>query len=109
MAEENNVFNTTSLICTLDFQPQTDEAFKVDGRKHTHTHRQVPRIELGKLWKLKAEVVPVVVGALGTIPQNLKFYLKKIDILIITLCLQKTVIPGTAFILRRVLGISVLR
>ena len=38
MAEENNVFNTTLLICTLDFQHQTDEAFKVDGRKHTHTH-----------------------------------------------------------------------
>ena len=38
MVEEKNVFNTTSLICTLDYQPQTDEAFKVDGRKHTHTH-----------------------------------------------------------------------
>ena len=24
----------------MDFQPQTDEAFKVDGRKHTHTLQQ---------------------------------------------------------------------
>ena len=28
------------------------------------------RIEVGKLWKFKAEVVPVVVGALGTISQS---------------------------------------
>ena len=34
------------------------------------------RIELGKLWKLKAEIVLVVVGGLGTISHNLKFYLK---------------------------------
>ena len=34
---------------------------------------QYLQIELGKLWKLKAEVVPVVVGAIGTISYNLKF------------------------------------
>ena len=67
------------------------------------------QIELGKLRKLKAEVVPVVAGALGTIPHNLKFYLKKIDIPIVILCLQKTAILGTAFILRRVLAISEIR
>ena len=64
------------------------------------------RIELGKLWTLKAEVVPVMVGALGIISLNLKFYLNKIDIPIVTSCLQKTVILGTVLIPRRVLGIS---
>ena len=63
-------------------------------------------IELGKLWKLKAEEIPVVVGALGTISDNLKFYIKKIGILIVASCLQKTTILGTALILRRVLAIS---
>ena len=39
MAEERNVFNTTSLVYALEFQTQTEEAFMVDGRKHTHnTH-----------------------------------------------------------------------
>ena len=47
-----------------------------------------------------------MVGALGAISHNLQFYLKKIDIPIVTSCSQKTVILGTAFILRRVLGIS---
>ena len=66
------------------------------------------RIGLGKLWKLKAEVVPVVVGALATKSHNLNIYIKKIDVPIVTSCLQKTVILGTAFILR-VLGISEFR
>ena len=66
-------------------------------------------IELGKLWILKAETVPVVVGALGTISHNLKFYLKKTDIPIVTSCLWKTVILGTASILRGVLGVSEFR
>ena len=61
--------------------------------------------ELGKLWKLKADVVPRVVGTLGIISHNLKFFLKKTDIPIVTSCLQKAAILGTAFILR-VLGIS---
>ena len=32
MAEERKVFNTTSFVYPLEFQPQTDEAFTVDGR-----------------------------------------------------------------------------
>ena len=44
LVEEKNAFNTTSLICTLDYQPQTDEAFKVDGRKHTHTHGEYKQV-----------------------------------------------------------------
>ena len=63
------------------------------------------RRELEKLWKLKTEVVPVVVGAPGTICRKFKFYQKKIDISIVTSCFQKTAILGTTFILRRVLGI----
>ena len=59
---------------------------------------------MGKLWKLKAEVVPVVIDALGSISHSLKFYLKKIDIPIVTSCLQKTAILGTAFILEECLA-----
>ena len=66
------------------------------------------RVELGKLWKLKAQVVLVVVRALGTISHNLRFYIKKIDILVVTSCLQNTAPLRTVFILR-VLGISEFR
>ena len=52
----------------------------------------------------------MVVGALGTISYNLKFYLKKkIGIAIIASYFQKIVIIETAFILRRVPGNSEVR
>ena len=79
----------------------TKEQEKIDKYQDLQT-------ELGKLWKLKTEVVPVVVGALATTSQNLNIYIKKIDVPIVTSCLQKTVILGTAFILR-VLDISQFR
>ena len=62
------------------------------------------RIKFRKPWKFKTEVVPMVIGALGTISHKLKFYLKKIPI--VTSCLQKKAILGTAIILRGVLDIS---
>ena len=79
----------------------TKEQEKIDKYQDLQT-------ELGKLWKLKTEVVPVVVGALATTSQNLNIYVKKIDVPIVTSCLQKTVILGTAFTLR-VLDISQFR
>ena len=79
----------------------TKEQEKIDKYQDLQT-------ELGKLWKLKTEVVPVVVGALATTSQNLNIYIKKIDVPIVTSCLQKTVILGTAFTLR-VLDISQFR
>ena len=79
----------------------TKEQEKIDKYQDLQT-------ELGKLWKLKTEVVHVVVGALATTSQNLNIYIKKIDVPIVTSCLQKTVILGTAFILR-VLDISQFR
>ena len=39
------------------------------------------------LWNLMAEVVHVVFGTLSTVYHNLKFYLQKIDICIVTSCL----------------------
>ena len=66
-------------------------------RERTRKDRQVPRFtnKIGETVEIKAEVVPVVDGALGTISHNLKFYLKKIDIAIVTSCLQKTAFLGT--------------
>ena len=37
-------------------------------------------VEIKELWKMKsAKVVPVVIGALGTIPKRLKDYLRNIN------------------------------
>ena len=59
-----------------------------------------------KLWDVKATVIPIVAGALGTVSEELEDHLKNNGVPIITSCSQKAALLGTAFILRRVLGIS---
>ena len=62
MVEEKNVFNTTSLICTLDNQSQTDEAFKVDGRKHTHTGIDAVKTASKRVVQKTAEATEDLIG-----------------------------------------------
>ena len=69
--EKRNVFNRTSLICSLTFQlSQTDEAFTENGCKytrththiHTNTHTYTHMLVSNKLWKVKAsKEEPVIV------------------------------------------------
>ena len=59
-----------------------------------------------KLWNVKATVIPIVVGALGTVSEELENHLKTIAIPIVIGCLQTAALIGTDFMLRRVLGIS---
>ena len=61
--------------------------------------------ELRKLWKVGVKVVPVVVGALGTLPRALEKHLKVIESKVKVELLQKTVLLGTARILRKTLEI----
>ena len=61
------------------------------------------RLKVQKLWDVKAKVIPIVVGGLGTVCEELENHLKTIGIPIVIGCLQKTVLLGRAFILRRVL------
>ena len=58
------------------------------------------------MWDVKATVIPILVDVLGTVSEELENHLKTIGIPIVISCLQKTALLGTAFILRRVLGIS---
>ena len=61
--------------------------------------------ELPRLWKAKAKVVPVVVGALGAIAKRLKSHLKEIRIPNRVRTLQKSALLGTATILKKVLEV----
>ena len=64
------------------------------------------RLQVKKLWDVKDTVIPYVVGALRTVIEELENHVKTIGIPIVISCLQKTALLGTAFVLRRVLGIS---
>ena len=64
------------------------------------------RLQIQKLWNVKAAVVSVVVGALGTVNEKLENHLKTIKTPLVISCLQKAALVGTKFILRRILDIS---
>ena len=61
--------------------------------------------EVERLWKVKAKVIPIVLGALGTVTRNLSNYIKEIGVNTQIKLIQKSVLLGTARVLRKVLEI----
>ena len=61
--------------------------------------------ELQKIWNVKVKIIPLVVGSLGAIPKQFGNRLKQIGITVGTVQAQKTVLLGTARILRKILEI----
>jgi hypothetical protein len=60
-------------------------------------------IEIHRMWNVKARVLPVIIGATGTISKSFRKYVSSIPGNHEVRELQKTVILGTAHILRKVL------
>jgi hypothetical protein len=60
-------------------------------------------IEIQRMWNVKARVIPVIIGATGTISKSFRKYVSNIPGKKEVKELQKTVILGTAHILRKVL------
>ena len=61
--------------------------------------------EVERLWKVKARVIPIVLGALGTVTRSLSNYIKEIGVKTQIKLIQKSVLLGTARVLRKVLEI----
>ena len=64
------------------------------------------RRELQKISNVKLKIIPLVVGSLGAMPKQFGDRLKQIGITAETAQVQKTVLLGTARILRKVLEIQ---
>jgi len=60
-------------------------------------------IEIQRMWNVKIKVIPVIVGATGTISKSFRKYVSNIPGKHEVKELQKTAIMGTAHILRKVL------
>ena len=61
--------------------------------------------ELQKIWNVKVKIIPLSAGSLGAIPKQLGCRLKQIGVTAGTAQVQKTVLLGTARILRKFLEI----
>ena len=64
------------------------------------------RLEVARMWNKKMVVVPIIIGALGSVPNDLQSYLKQLDIPYDLNTLQHSVQLGTANILRKVLSME---
>ena len=63
------------------------------------------KLEIMRLWNVKAKVIPIVVGALGSIPKKLTEHLLSLGLPGDIHCIQKSALLGTAGILRKVLSV----
>ena len=64
---------------------------------------KVLTIEIQRMWNVKTKVIPVIIGATGTISKTFRKYVSNIPGNHEVKELQKTAILGTAHILRKVL------
>ena len=61
--------------------------------------------ELQKIWNVKVKIIPLVVGSLDAISKQFGNRFRQISIAVGTVQVQRTVLLGTARILRKVLEI----
>ena len=61
--------------------------------------------EIQRIWTSRTKVVPVAVGALGSVSKKLTGHLEKLGIKNRTRTMQKSALLGSAHILRKVLEV----
>ena len=64
------------------------------------------RLEIARMWDQETLIIPIIIGPLGSIPSDLKCNMKKLGMPYNVGTLQKSVLLGTAKILRKVLSIK---
>jgi len=65
--------------------------------------KEAEKIEIQRMWNVKTKVIPVIIGATGTISKSFRKYVSNIPGNHEVKELQKTAILGTGHILRKVL------
>ena len=92
-------------ICKIiDFAVPGDSRIEKKEKDKIEKYQDLRR-ELQKIWNVKVKIIPLVVGSLGAILKQFGERLKQIGITVGAAQVQKTVLFGTARILRKVLEI----
>ena len=87
----------------IDIAVPADEDVDRKEKEKVDKYQDLKR-EIKRLWKLKkVEVVPVVIGSLGSVTKGFEKWIQKLEIPCDVGVLQKTALLGTARILRKVL------
>ena len=76
-------------------------------KKKTPTNYSELKYEIAKIWKMrKVEVIPVVIGALGTVTKHFQKWREKLGLDLTIEALQKPSSLGRVRIIRKVLDIN---
>ena len=90
-------------VIIIDIAVPADVRVGEKEREKMEKYQDLKR-KTGRLWKLKmVGVVPVVIGALGSVTKESDGWIEKLGITIIVGEMQKAALLGTARILRKVL------
>ena len=85
-----------------DFAVPTDHWIHISQQRKTENSQDLKR-ELQKLWNSKISIVPIVVGAFGTIPKSLKKHLNELNVEVNISQMQTTVLLSITRIIRKLL------
>ena len=66
------------LCLIVDFAVPSDHRIEIKEREKIEKYQDLKR-EVQKLWNMKAKIIPIVIGALGTIPKTLQKQLEQIE------------------------------
>ena len=88
----------------IDFAVPGDSKIEEKKKDKIEKYQELER-ELQKIWNVQVKIIPLVVSSLGATPKQFGNRPKQIGITAGTAQVQKTVLLGTARILRKVLEI----
>ena len=92
------------MLIDMSIPKERNTSLKTMGKLTKYKNLETSEIE--KTWGMKTTTVPVIIGALGLVKKGTQNYNGKISGNIRITELQKTVLLGTADILRRTLSIK---
>ena len=97
------IINKKKRICKIvDFAVPADHRIKLKECEKRDKYLDFAR-ELKKLWNLKVTIIPIVIGAFGTVNKGLLKGLEDLEVGDRVETIQRTALLKTARILRRVL------
>ena len=97
------IINKRKRICKIvDFDVPADHRINLKESEKKDKYLDLAR-EMKKLWNMKVTIVPIVIGALGTITKGLLKGLEDLEVGRRVETIQTTALLRTARILRRVL------
>ena len=98
------VIDKKERVCLIvDIAVAADRRVEEKEQEKVEKYQDLKR-EIGRMWEIrKVQIVPVVIGALGSVSKGFDKWIEKLDIQCNFVDMQKTELLGTARILRKVL------